>query len=129
MADKEGPVLHQNHGPNQAPNQNPPPNEDPQNAPHPLNPFMPNATSSMPAVPQRPQLNWSYFKPEYMQVNQMQRCRSTFTQDKRLDGHTHEFPDQVKVQRFCLTFVGEARLWYESLKTDKCKLGWFTKYV
>ena len=28
----------------------------------------------------------------------------------------HEFPDQVKVQRFCLTLVGEARLWYELLR-------------
>ena len=26
---------------------------------------------------------------------------------------THEFPDHVKVQRFCLTLIGEARLWYE----------------
>ena len=29
---------------------------------------------------------------------------------------THEFPEQVKVQRFCLSWVGEARLWYESLR-------------
>ena len=29
---------------------------------------------------------------------------------------THEFLDQVKVQRFCLTLAGEARLWYESLR-------------
>ena len=29
---------------------------------------------------------------------------------------THDFQDQVKVQRFCLTLVGEARLWYESLR-------------
>ena len=29
---------------------------------------------------------------------------------------THNFQDQVKVQRFCLTLVGEARLWYESLR-------------
>ena len=29
---------------------------------------------------------------------------------------THAFPEGVKVQRFCLTSVGEARLWYESLK-------------
>ena len=29
---------------------------------------------------------------------------------------THKFPDQVKVQRFCLTLVGEARLWYKSLR-------------
>ena len=27
---------------------------------------------------------------------------------------THEFPDQVKVQQFCLTLIREARLWYES---------------
>ena len=28
---------------------------------------------------------------------------------------THNFQDHAKVQRFCLTLVGEARLWYESL--------------
>ena len=28
----------------------------------------------------------------------------------------HDFPDNVKVQRFCLTLIGEARLWYESLR-------------
>ena len=29
---------------------------------------------------------------------------------------THQFQKSVKVQRFCLTLVGEARLWYESLR-------------
>ena len=29
---------------------------------------------------------------------------------------THDFQDLVKVQRFCLTLVGEARLWYKSLR-------------
>ena len=29
---------------------------------------------------------------------------------------THNFPDEAKVQRFCLTPTGEARLWYGSLK-------------
>ena len=29
---------------------------------------------------------------------------------------THAFPEDVKVQRFCLTLVREARLWYESLR-------------
>ena len=29
---------------------------------------------------------------------------------------THDFPDNVKVQRFCLTLVGEARLWYKLLR-------------
>ena len=29
---------------------------------------------------------------------------------------THEFPDQVKVQRFCVTLIGEARLQYKLLR-------------
>ena len=29
---------------------------------------------------------------------------------------THAFPEGVKVQQFCLTLVGETRLWYESLR-------------
>ena len=29
--------------------------------------------------------------------------------------NTHQFQEGIKVQRFCLTLVGEARLWYESL--------------
>ena len=30
--------------------------------------------------------------------------------------NTHDFPDSVKVQRFCLTLMGEARLWYALLE-------------
>ena len=29
---------------------------------------------------------------------------------------THDFPDDAKVRRFCLTLTVEARLWYESLR-------------
>ena len=36
----------------------------------------------------------------------------------QMTGWTHmDFQDHVKVQRFCLTLTGEARLWYESLRT------------
>ena len=28
----------------------------------------------------------------------------------------HSFPEGVKIQLFCLTLPGEARLWYESLR-------------
>ena len=28
----------------------------------------------------------------------------------------HQFKEGIKVQRFCLSSVGEARLWYESLR-------------
>ena len=61
-----------------------------------------------------PQLNWSYFKHEF-----------TGNPDKDAEAHllmtndwmdTHAFPEGAKVQRFCLTLVGEARLRYEPLK-------------
>ena len=121
MSDEEGPVLHhnqnqnqnQNQDPNQAPNQNPPPNENPQNLPPPLNPFMPNAPVA-PAVPQRPQLNWSNFKPKYAGKRDEDKEAHLLRMNNCMD--MHEFPDQVKVQRFCLTLVGEARLWYELLR-------------
>ena len=29
---------------------------------------------------------------------------------------THHFEEEVKVQRFCLTVLGEARLWFHSLE-------------
>ena len=29
---------------------------------------------------------------------------------------THNFPEETKVQRFCLTLTGEATLWYETLR-------------
>ena len=73
MADGEVHVLppnqNQNQNSNQNPNQNPnqvldqnlPPNQNPL---PPLNPFMPNTPLAQEA-PQRPQLNWSHFKPEY----------------------------------------------------------------
>ena len=31
-------------------------------------------------------------------------------------GWKHNFPDDTKVRRFCLTLIGEVRLWYESLR-------------
>ena len=29
---------------------------------------------------------------------------------------SHQFQEGIKIQRFCLTLVGEVRLWYESLR-------------
>ena len=119
MADEQGPVLHQNQDQNpnqdlnQAPNQNPPSDRNPQNPPSPLNSFMPITPVAL-VVPQRPQLNWSHFKPKY-----------TGKPDEDAEAHllgtnywmdTQKFLDQVKVQGFCLNLIGESRLWYESLK-------------
>ena len=30
--------------------------------------------------------------------------------------NTHQFQEGIKVKGFCLALVGEARLWYESLR-------------
>ena len=37
---------------------------------------------------------------------------------------THDFPDDQKVRRFCLTLLGEARLRYETLGTQQQQLNW-----
>ena len=69
-----------------------------------------------PQVMQQQQLhmNWSHFKPEF-----------SGKPDKDVEAHllrtndwmtTHDFPEAVKVQRFCLTLVGEARNWYATLE-------------
>ena len=117
----QNPNQNQNQNPNQNPNQNqnwvpdqnPPPNQYPM---PPLNPFMPNAPL-VPEAPQRPQLNWSHFKPKYAD-----------RPDKDVEAHllrtndwmdTHEFLKHIKVQIFCLTLIGEARLWYKSLRPIK----------
>ena len=122
MMDGEGLVLHPNEGadegpnenpnevPNHVPNQNPPPNQNP--LPR-LNPFMPNAPIMLVAPP-RPQLNWSHFKPEYAGKSDEDAEAHLLRMNDWMD--MHEFPDQVKVQRFCLTLVGEARLWYKLLR-------------
>ena len=94
-------------------NQNLPPNQNPENSPPPFNPIVPNVLQAL-EMPHMAQLNWSHFKPEY-----------SGKPDKDVEAHllrmnnwmdTHKFPDQVKVQRFCLTLVGEARLWNKSLR-------------
>ena len=50
-----------------------------------------------------------------MQVNQMKMQKHIYL-GQMTGWTTHEFPDQVKVQRFCLTLIGEARLWFKSLR-------------
>ena len=74
---------------------------------------MPNAPIAL-RVPQRLQLNWSHFKPEYASKLEADAEAHLLRMDNCMD--THDFQDQVKVQRFCLTLVWEARLWYKSLR-------------
>ena len=104
----DGPVINpdSNGEDNQEPNQYP--DQVPNQNSLPLNPFFPNALI-VPGAPTRPQLNWSHFKPEF--AGKPDKDTEPYLLRTNDWKGTHKFPDQVKVQRFCLTLIGEARLW------------------
>ena len=59
-------------------------------------------------------MNWSHFKPEFSgKADEDVEAHLLKTSDWMT---THDFPEAVKVQRFCLTLVGEARNWYATLE-------------
>ena len=59
-------------------------------------------------------LNWSNFKPEFSgKPDEDAEAHLLCSNDWMI---AHHFIDSVKVQRFCLTLLGEARLWYHSLE-------------
>ena len=61
-----------------------------------------------PAVPQQLMcMNWLYFKPVFLgKLDEDVEVHLLRTNDWI---NMHDFPEAVKVQRFCLTLVGEAR--------------------
>ena len=59
-------------------------------------------------------LNWSHFKPEFSGKPGDDAEAHLLRKNDWME--THNFPEVVKVQRFCLTLTGEVRLWYESLR-------------
>ena len=61
-----------------------------------------------------PQLNWSHFKPEFTGKPHEDVEAHLLRLNALMD--THAFQEGFKVQQFCLTLVGEARLWYKSLR-------------
>ena len=60
------------------------------------------------------QLNWSYFKPEFAGKPEEDAEAHLLRTNDWMD--THNFPDDQKVRRFCLTLMGEPRLWYETIR-------------
>ena len=68
------------------------------------------------------QLNWSYFKPEFSGKPEEDAEKHLFRTNDWME--MHNFPDDQKVRRFCLTLMGEARLWYETL--GAAQLDWQT---
>ena len=58
-------------------------------------------------------LNWSHFKSQYSGKPEEDAEAYLLWTNNWMDAH--HFLEGIKVQRFCLTLVEEARLWYESL--------------
>ena len=58
-------------------------------------------------------LNWSYFKPEFSGKPEEDAEEHLLRTNNCME--KHNFPDDQKVRRFCLTLTGEVRLWYETL--------------
>ena len=68
------------------------------------------------------QLNWSHFKPDFSgKPEEDAEAYLLRTNDWMT---THNFPNNQKVRRFCLTLSGEARLWYETLNAQQQQLDW-----
>ena len=66
------------------------------------------------APQQQMHMNWSHFKPEFSgKPEEDVEAHLLQTNDWMT---THVLPEAVKVQRFCLTLVGEARNWYTTLE-------------
>ena len=59
-------------------------------------------------------MNLSYFKPEFSGKAEEDTTAHLLKTNDWMD--TYNFPEHIKVRRFCLTLMGEARMWYESLK-------------
>ena len=61
-------------------------------------------------------VDWSHFKPEFTgKPEEDAEAHLLCTNDWI---RTHNFEENVKVQRFCYTLLGKARLWYETLNPD-----------
>ena len=59
-------------------------------------------------------INWSNFKPEFSGKPEEDAEEHLLCSNDWMNAHC--FMDGVKVQRFCLTLLGEAKLWFQSLE-------------
>ena len=71
---------------------------------------------------QQQQLNWSYFKPEFSGKPEEDAEEHLLRTNDWME--THNFPDDEKVRRFCLTLTKEAGLWYAMIGI--AQLDWLT---
>ena len=59
-------------------------------------------------------IKWSNFKPEFSGKPEEDAEAHLLHSNDLMN--VHHFDDDVKVQQFCLTLLGEARLWFHSLE-------------
>ena len=59
-------------------------------------------------------INWSNFKTDFSEKPEEDAEAHLLCSNDWMN--THHFVDGVKVQRLCLTLLGEARLWFQSLE-------------
>ena len=59
-------------------------------------------------------LNWSNFKPEFSGKPEEDAEAHLLRSNNWMEAH--QFDAGIRVHRFCLTLLGEARLWYQSLE-------------
>ena len=62
-------------------------------------------------------INWSNFKPEFSGKPEEDAEVHLLCSNDWMNAH--HFIDDVKVQKFCLTLLGEARVWFQSLEPLK----------
>ena len=94
------------------------PTEEP-NQPNQLN--QPNQPPNLPdPIANQQQLNWSYFKPEFAGKAKEDAEAHLLRTNDWMD--IHNFPDDQKVRRFCLTLTSKSRLWYETIR--QVQLDW-----
>ena len=96
----------------------PPSEQVPAPQPSPVQPVQLPVLSYWPIPPQpikhMPQLNWLHFKPEFTGKPDEDAEAHLLRTNDWMDAHA--FQNGVNVQSFCLTLIGKARLWYESLR-------------
>ena len=67
----------------------------------------------VPQIIHQQMVNWSHFKPEFAGKPEEDAEAHLLCSNDWM--RTHNFNEEDKVKRFCLTLLGEARLWYETL--------------
>ena len=82
--------------------------------PSPLHADLPQSQAPQQPAHQVVHLSWCHFMAEFSgKPDQDTEVHQLCTNDWMT---AHHFVEGIKVQRFCLTLLGKARLWYQSLE-------------